>query len=63
MSIDDIPGKWQLVDSNNFDEFMSVLGVGYLTRYAWVSFFLELLETGRRLDHISLRRKMLFNLP
>ncbi len=28
----DIKGKWQLTDSSNFDEFMSALGVGYLTR-------------------------------
>ncbi len=32
MSSSDIPGKWQLTQSDNFDTFMSALGVGYLTR-------------------------------
>ena len=32
MASKDIVGKWQLTQSENFDEFMSALGVGYLTR-------------------------------
>ncbi len=32
MSTSDIPGKWQLKESENFDEFMSALGVSYLVR-------------------------------
>ena len=27
-----VPGKWQLTESDNFDNFMGALGVGYLTR-------------------------------
>ena len=27
-----IPGKWQLSSSDNFDAFMSALGIGYVTR-------------------------------
>ncbi len=32
MASPDIPGRWQLTQSDNFDAFMSALGVGYLTR-------------------------------
>ena len=27
-----IPGKWQMTSSDNFDAFMSALGIGYVTR-------------------------------
>ena len=32
MSRSDIPGKWQMTASENFDAFMAAVGVGYLTR-------------------------------
>jgi hypothetical protein len=27
-------GKWKLVDSNNFDEYMKAVGIGFITRKA-----------------------------
>ena len=32
METDLVPGKYQLTDSENFDQFMGALGVGYLVR-------------------------------
>ena len=32
MSIDLVPGKYQLTESDNFENFMARLGIGYLTR-------------------------------
>ena len=32
METDLVPGKYQLTESDNFDNFMGALGVGYLVR-------------------------------
>merc|ERR1712214_217531 len=32
MATDLVPGKWQLTESDNFENFMAALGIGYLTR-------------------------------
>ena len=32
MSTDLVPGKWQLTESENFENFMAALGIGYVTR-------------------------------
>ncbi len=32
MATDKVPGKWQMTSSENFDAFMSALGIGYVTR-------------------------------
>ena len=32
METDLVPGKYQLTESENFDNFMGALGVGYLVR-------------------------------
>ena len=32
MSTDLVPGKYQLTESDNFENFMARLGIGYLTR-------------------------------
>ena len=32
MSTDLVPGKYQLTESENFENFMAALGIGYLTR-------------------------------
>lgn len=32
MATDNIPGKWQMTESENFDAFMERVGVGYIVR-------------------------------